>query len=78
MLFHRSNIVAQRAGAVGVEALRPCLRQHAAFSHACSLMNCRAGWSYASGQAAGDWVWCRRAAGMHLFDACDDLPLGVA
>jgi thioredoxin 2 len=29
MLFHRGNVVAQRAGAVGVEALREWLRQHA-------------------------------------------------
>ena len=29
MLFHRGNVVAQRAGAVGVEALRDWLRQHA-------------------------------------------------
>ncbi|WP_342714347.1 thioredoxin TrxC [Bradyrhizobium sp. B024] len=29
MLFHRGNVVAQRAGAVGVEALRHWLRQHA-------------------------------------------------
>jgi thioredoxin 2 len=29
MLFHRGNLVAQRAGAVGVEALRQWLRQHA-------------------------------------------------
>jgi hypothetical protein len=29
MLFHKGNIVAQRAGAVGVEALRDWLRRHA-------------------------------------------------
>lgn len=29
LLFHRGNIVAQRAGAVGFEALRGWLRQHA-------------------------------------------------
>jgi thioredoxin 2 len=29
MLFHKGNVVAQRAGAVGVEALRQWLRQHA-------------------------------------------------
>ena len=29
MLFHKGNIVAQRAGAVGAEALRQWLRQHA-------------------------------------------------
>jgi thioredoxin 2 len=29
MLFHRGNVVAQRAGALGVEALREWLRQHA-------------------------------------------------
>jgi thioredoxin 2 len=29
MLFQRGNVVAQRAGAVGVEALRHWLRQHA-------------------------------------------------
>lgn len=29
MLFHRGNVVAQRAGAVGIEGLRDWLRQHA-------------------------------------------------
>jgi thioredoxin 2 len=29
MLFHKGNVVAQRAGAVGAEALRQWLRQHA-------------------------------------------------
>ncbi|MDA9406102.1 thioredoxin TrxC [Bradyrhizobium sp. CCBAU 45384] len=29
MLFHKGNVVAQRAGAVGLEALRQWLRQHA-------------------------------------------------
>ena len=29
MLFHKGNVVAQRAGAIGAEALRQWLRQHA-------------------------------------------------